>query len=248
MTEPTTTENALVKPEQPSVMGIIAQIANDPNVNVAVMEQLVNLQMKVDEQIQIKALNEALAKLEPLIQPLVKSKAGASTKTGVVKYYYTPYEQIDKMLRPLLKQCGLSLSFSTRQLGDKVFFVGQVQEVTKGGVREALIPYAPDANDQLNGPQKVASGLSYAKRYVVSMLFNLVTEAEDDDGAFAGAITAEQVGKIERLITECGESFDGVAFVRFLEQQCGVSEVTLIPKHKFSEIEAALIQKKGKAK
>ena len=238
-------EQSIVKSEQPSVMDMIAHVAN--GTDVAALEKLVDLQFRILDEQKTAALNAALAQLEPLIEPLAKSKAGARTKEGSVKYYYTPYEATNKMLRPLLKQCGLSLSFSTRQIDGKTYFVGAVQEVSKGGIREAMIPFSPDGNSQLNSVQGIGSGLSYCRRYLVDMLFNLSSDT-DDDGAFAGAITAEQVGKIERLITECGESFDGVAFVRFLEQQCGVSEVTLIPKHKFSEIEAALIQKKGKAK
>jgi len=235
----------VVKSEQPSLIDVIARATADPSVDVGKMAQVVELQLKIDEEIRARVLNEALAKLAPLIAPLKKTKAGASTKAGQVKFYYTPYEQIAKMLAQPLRDCGLSLSFDTRPVGDKVFYVGRVQEVTKGGFREAMIPYAPDANDQLNGPQKVASGLSYAKRYVVSMLFNLVTESDnaDDDGQFAGAISAEQVGEIERLITKCGDAFDGVGFVRFLEKSYGVSEVTKISSDKYEDVKAALLQK-----
>lgn len=241
-----TTELA-VQSDSQSIIQIIADVSKDPNVNVGVMEKLVDLQFRVLEEERQIELNKALARLEPRLKVLTKSKAGAKTKgdNPIVKFWYTPYEEIDRMLRPELRECGLSLSFSTRVIGDKPHFVATVQEVTKGGSREAIIPYAPDSNDQLNAPQKVASGLSYAKRVSVSMLFNLVFEGEDDNAQFAGAISTAQVGTLERLISEC-KNFDREEFANYLEKECGVREIALIPAQAFKEIESKLIQRKNR--
>ncbi|MDE2020341.1 MAG: ERF family protein [Patescibacteria group bacterium] len=235
------TELTKTQPTEQSILEIISSVSKDPNVNVEVMQKLVDLQFVVMEKEQQVELNKALARLEPKLETLMKSKAGAVTKDKQVKFYYTPYEEIDAMLRPALRDCGLSLSFSSRTIGDKTYFVATVQEITKGGQREAVIPYAPDTSDQLNQPQKIASGLSYAKRISVAMLFNLVFKGEDDNAQFAGAITALQAGTLDRLLAE--RDVDRPAFMKFIEKECGVSEITLIPARSFAEIESKLKQK-----
>lgn len=245
------TELATIHEQRPSVMDMIAQVAN--GTDVAALEKLVDLEFRIRDEQKTEALNKALAQLEPKLRTLPKSKSGAKTKADAqgkqkVKFYYTPYQDIDKMLRPALRECGLLLTFDSRVIDGKIFFVAKVQEVTKGGFREVMLPYAPDGNEQLNGPQKVASGVSYAQRYAVKMLFNLVTEDdEDDDGNFAGAITDSQVGKINRLISEI-EGFDYAAFYDYLEAQTGVREIVLIPADKFEEVHARLQQKKERVK
>jgi hypothetical protein len=223
---------------QDPVLAIIARAAEDPNVSADKMERLLEMQFKImNKQAEIE-LNQALAKLEPMLKTLTKTKAGAPTKGGTVKFFYTPYEEIDRMMRPVLRECGLSLTFSTRIVADKPYFIAQVQEVTKGACREAMIPYTPDTSSQMNNPQNIASGLSYAKRISVAMLFNLVFEGEDDNAAHAGALTDAELGIIERLLTE--REVDRAAFLKF----CGVPETSLIPSSLFKEAKSKLEQKK----
>ena len=236
------TEIQVAQPQ--SILEVIANVAKDPNANLSTMERLVELQFRIMDEERTQALNSALARLEPKIQTLVKSKAGAATKGGQVKFYYTPYEDIDRMLRPALRECGLSLSFTTRIVGAGCYLVAAVQEVSKGGIREAMLPYMPDTNDQLSGPQKVSSGLSYAQRRAVALLFNLVFAGEDDDAQFAGAITATEVGTVERLLTEC--AIDRPAFAEYLVKECGVRDIALIPASSFKEIESKLKQRKAR--
>lgn len=231
-----------IQKTEAGILEIIARAATDKDIDVSKMESLLNFQLRIlDKEAEIE-LQKALAKLQPKIQALKKSKAGAKTNQGAVKFYYTPYEDIDAMLRKPLQECGLALSFSTRSVDGKPWFVLRTTEITRGGFIETMIPYAPDTNSQLNGPQQVASGTSYAKRQCVILMFNLVTEGADDNAGFAGAISVEQIGKIERLISECG--VDREAFGKYLESQFGTNEIPLIPAAGFAEVESKLLQKK----
>lgn len=196
-------EVAVHKSESPSILQIIADAASNPNIDADKMSALLTLQERIFKQEQDIALNDALARLTPQLVRLKKSKAGARTKEGAIKYFYTPREDIDTMLRPLLVNCGLSLSFTARPIDGKAWFVATVTEITKGGCKEAMMPYAPDAsNSQLNDPQKVSSGLSYAERHTIAMLFNLVSEDDDDDAEVIGTIGAERGAKLESLIPD----------------------------------------------
>lgn len=195
----------ITKTEEPSILQIIADAAANPSINADKMSALLTLQERIMEHEKSAALNAALALLTPKLTRLKKSKAGAKTRDGAVKYFYTPREDIDSMLRPLLRDCGLSLSFTARDIGGKAWFVATVTEITKGGFKEAMMPYAPDSsNSQLNEPQKVSSGLSYAERHAIAMLFNLVTEGADDNAESTSTIDREQVQQLRILIDKSG--------------------------------------------
>jgi len=236
------TEIIQAEPQSESLFEIISKAATDKSIPVERMIALFELQERLMQKEAEIALNLALAKLEPEIQALTKSKEGAKTKEGAVKFWYTPYEKIDAMLRPLLRKFGLSLSFTTEPYDGKPWSVVTVTEITKGGTKKAMIPYAPDSNTQLNTPQQIASGVSYAKRHLVVLLFNLVTEGADDDAAFAGAIAPEQIGKIERGLVE--GKIDKTKFLQYLEKQFGVKEIALIPASGFDTVAKLLQQKK----
>ena len=196
----------ITKTEEPqSILQIIADAAANPNINADKMSALLTLQERIMEHEKEASLNAALALLTPKLVRLKKSKAGAKTRDGAIKYYYTPREDIDAMLRPLLRDCGLSLSFTAREIGGKAWFVARVTEITKGGFKEAMMPYTPDStNTQLNEPQKVSSGLSYAERHAIAMLFNLVTEGADDDAISTSVISREQAQQLRTLIDKSG--------------------------------------------
>jgi hypothetical protein len=149
------------------------------------------------------------------------------------------------MIRKPLRDCGLSLSFTTRVIADKPYFITQVQESTKGGIKESMLPYMPDTNDQLNAPQKVSSGLSFAERRGIAMLFNLVFADEDDNAQFAGSINAMQVGKVERALTECElhPSFKRSEFLDFIERDWNTREIAMIPAQAYNDIESKLESK-----
>jgi hypothetical protein len=65
----------------------------------------------------------------------------------------------------------------------------------------------------------MGSTLSYGKRYVAEMLFNIVRQGQDDDGKLGGTvfISAEQKEELISLMQE--SKADTVGFLRYMEVQ-----------------------------
>jgi hypothetical protein len=83
-------------------------------------------------------------------------------------------------------------------------YTGKLSHV-KGHSETRSISLPADSSGGKNSIQAVGSTTSYAKRYLVGMLLNIITKGEDDDANGAGArITDEQAQQIEKLINQTG--------------------------------------------
>jgi hypothetical protein len=67
-----------IQKTEAGILEIIARAATDKDIDVSKMESLLNFQLRIlDKEAEIE-LQKALAKLQPKIQALKKSKAGAN--------------------------------------------------------------------------------------------------------------------------------------------------------------------------
>ena len=83
------------------------------------------------------------------------------------------------------------------------------------------MPLPPDVGPGRNALQAMGSTLSYAKRYLAEMLFNIVRENEDDDGQAGGTrrIGGDQKAQLVELMMKCREAGDPVNEVKFFGEQ-----------------------------
>ena len=95
-----------------------------------------------------------------------------------------------------------------------------------------------DTAASMSGPQKVASALTYARRQSLVQVLGLTTTEPDTDAASTDTITAEQVERLELMISESGA--DRQRFTRYLE----VSELAEIRAVDFAAAVAALEAKR----
>jgi hypothetical protein len=120
----------------------------------------------------------------------------------VGRYPFLTYEQMDKVLRPLLTKHGLSLQFwsSAPEAKDVVIVHGAL--TGWGWSRESTYPVPPDTGPGRNALQARGSAQTYAKRYVADLLCNIVRKGKDDDGrgAMETLIDATQVAELAGLI------------------------------------------------
>ena len=217
------TENAVVQlpstaQEQASAMlTIFKEVAMSPDAGskVDVIRAMMEMQRELQKDQAERALNEALARLAP---KLPRIKRTASVQYAVDKnnpkgpketaFKFSRYEDIDKAIRPLLSEEGLSLSFTTAPRtseGGGLIVRGRLSHV-QGAFREAEISVALDSSGGKNNIQAMGSSSSYGKRYVACMLLNIITENEDDDGASAELqfVTVEQADDLDTRVRAFG--------------------------------------------
>jgi len=214
-----------------SIINVIAQAASDPNTNVEKLEKLLDMQERVMNRQAESDYNIAMAELQPLIPQIERTKQADKSK-------YAPYEEIDRILRPLYTKAGFSISFNSRIEGDKMLYTASLAH--KGGhSKTADIVLPADTSGSKNAIQAMGSTTSYAKRYLLGMLFNVVTANEDNDGNLP--LPNEEAVEIDLLITQT--KTDKVKFLKWL----GADSVMNIPQKDYLKAKKALQAKQKKA-
>lgn len=187
-------------------MAMIEKLATNPTAqSVEVIERMMNLQVQWETRQAEKEFNEALARIAQKMPRITKEKGVNYTKEGEAPkkdaFKYATYETIDKLIRPLLVEEGLSLSYNTETREGGGAVVTATLSHKNGHSRRASIPVPLDTSGGKNNIQGMGSTYSYGRRYTMGMLLNIITVGEDDDGA-GGAITDEQAVQIKDGLRE----------------------------------------------
>lgn len=228
-----------------AMINIIAKAASDPNVDVAKLEKLLDMQERImNKQAEID-FNEALARISKQMPRIVKGgsvgyKEDKSNKNSatIEAFKFARYEDIDKAVRPLLEAEGFSLSFDTViKDGGGVIMTGTLAHKS-GHKRSASLPLALDVSGGKNNIQAMGSTTSYGRRYTLCMLLNIVTVGEDDDATAAEFVTNEQAVEIDVLAREVKANMP--VFLKLM----GAESVQEIPAKNYQKAIKALNDKK----
>lgn len=199
-------ETPIVSLDQPtSMLGIIAQAATDPRVDVIKMTALLDMQERLQAKQAEADFNAALARMNT--DKLRVARSGTvDLGAGKGSYKFAKWEDMDKVIRPIMQREGFTLSFDSQPKdGGGIVVTGTLLH-SGGHSRSASIPLALDTGAGRNNLQAMGSTLSYGKRYTAEMLLNIVREDEDDDGKRGGThfIANEQVEQIRALLRDAG--------------------------------------------
>lgn len=190
-------------PEAPLLTAIV-NLARDPATDVGKLEALLRMQAEMERRQAEREAIEAFARLSAAM-PRVKRNGAIDLGKGK-PIPFAKWEDMDKVIRPLLAQEGFTLSFnSATREGGGLVVTGELMH-RSGHVRTAAIPLPIDQGPGRNNLQAVGSTLSYGKRYCAEMLLNIVREGDDDDGTKGGTrfATDDEVAELQALIKETG--------------------------------------------
>ena len=205
-------------------LDLITRAAADPNVDVAKMQALLDMQERIMGRQAEMEFNTAFSAMEPKI-PRIK-KDGLVEYKGSKAFKFATWEAIDHAIRPILREHGFSLSFQTAPAPNGMTVTGTLLH-TSGHSRSSSILLAVDTSGGKNAIQGTGSTFSYGCRYTTRMLLNIVTD-DDDDGRRGGMefITPAQVDQLLAAMNSTKTDID-----RFF-QVMGIEAATV------SEIEA----------
>lgn len=229
-----------------NMMSIIQQVVALPNFDADKLGKLLDMQERIMSKNAEVAFNQALARVSALI-PRIKRTKGVSYKDKEA-FKFTPYEEIDAIIRPLMAEEGFSLSFTSEMRpgdGGGLIVTGTLSH-KDGHSKPASISLALDSSGGKNSIQGMGSTFSYGKRYTACMLLNIVTENEDDDGQSSSksqAIDADSVATIKAKLEEVRANVE--MFLNYMGVK-SLEEITLgeYPK----AINAIMRKSKGAAK
>lgn len=206
MTDITTYTEAPIAPSDNEGAASLVHFAIERGVDVSVLERLVALQERVTERNARAAFFEAVADFQEQCPEIAKSKeAQITTKSGgSYKYTYSPLEEITRTIRPILRRCGLSYSW-TVEPGDKALNVVCVLRHIDGHEERASFPVPIDTTAKMSDAQKNGAALTYGKRQSLTSVLGLTTADEDKDGAGGRSvetISANQADSLDSLMNE----------------------------------------------
>jgi hypothetical protein len=214
-------QTAVVEQEKPQevapatsgddLMTFIQRAALDPAFDVSRLERLIALKERQDERAAKIAYFDAMRALKlqlPIIERnghiVIHEKGKDKIDANIVQNTaFARWEDIDKAITPFLDQHGFSLTFRTGVAPDGKVTVTGIATHELGHSEETTISLPHDSSGSKNPVQAVGSALSYGKRYAATMLLNIRTKGEDDDGQAAGAedpISDDQIMTIIELL------------------------------------------------
>lgn len=164
------------------LMEVIARAARDPSVDIDKMERLIAMQERVQARDAEVAFSDSFASMQPELPAI--TKGGQIVHKGQVISEFAEWEDINKAITPVLSRFGFSLSFKPATVNNMVA-VTAILRHRLGFKDEATLPLPTDTSGAKNAVQGVGSTLSYGKRYAATLLLNLTTEGDDDDGSAA---------------------------------------------------------------
>jgi len=211
------------------------------------LAKLMDLQERYERNRAASAFADALAKFQSKCPQIHKGRRGD-------KANYASFDDIMHVIRPLLAECGLSISFDLDYIDEKRI---DITTIVRHGIHENrtkswcpvpanIIAKATGAGI-LNASQLNGSARSYAKRYAIVEALNIVVTDEDTDGNMPDntPITREQAIQVNDCIE--AKKVDQAAFLQWVTvlAKTEVAEVDQIPAAVFPKVWDMLKRKKG---
>ena len=187
-----------------TMLSVIAQAASNPEVEADKMERLLDMQLRLMDKDSEIQFNKAFAALQQEIPRITKH--GKIVVKGRRQSDYGQYEDLDRVLRPLLNKHGMGLRFTTTpdEAGKGAVYIGTLAHSAGHKITSQMwLPY--DHSGRKNDVQAGGSTMSYAQRYLAKAMLNIVFEGEDNDAQKPNQkISATQAAALEKQLKESG--------------------------------------------
>jgi len=185
-----------VAPRERSILDVIADAVRDPSVDVDKMTKLFDLQERVIQDQRKVAFAAAMGRLAAKMPEIGKH---GESHHGT----YARLEDIDRAIRPLLSAEGFSMSFDSEAVGKDVKVSCKLTHEA-GHSETKAITLQIDNSGSKNPAQAVISTVSYGRRALTKMFFNLMESGEDTDGNDPSVITEEQARDLQAAVEGVG--------------------------------------------
>jgi len=174
------------RPEAGEFVSLVERLATNPAVDVVKLEKIIELQERILRHNAKAAFDEAFSRMQPEI-PEIDEKGQIAVK-GVVRSTYAKLEDINRVIKPILKQFGFSIRHRTEWPEDHkgIIRVVGILGHKDGHSEESAFEAPMDRSEFRTDIQSEGSTVSYGRRYTTIDLLNISTRGQDDDGAKSG--------------------------------------------------------------
>lgn len=163
----------------PDAFALIAMAVQKGTLDIETIKELRALQKEMKADAAREAYVAAMAAFQSECPTVDKTKK-VLNKDGTVRYVYAPLDVIVTQVRPILGKHGLSYSIEATQTPEGITATCKVTHIL-GHTEQSSFTAPVDKDGYMTAPQKVASALTYAKRYAFTNVLGILTGDEDTD-------------------------------------------------------------------
>lgn len=229
-----------------NILTMLERVIARPDVPVEKVQQLFELQLRAKAEQNRQAFMEAFAACQADMQPIARDAPNPQTHSK-----YATHAALDKALRPIYTKHGFGVSFNTADspLEQHVrVLLYLTHEAGHEKIYQADIPCdgkGAKGNDVMTKTHAAGSAMTYGKRYLLALAFNIAVVDSDDDGNAASAqaqngnepISDKQCAELLKLADEVGA--DKARFCKFV----GIQGFAEIKVRDFAKAKAMLERK-----
>lgn len=159
---------------------VIIEAAANPQIDAAKISALVGMQEHLQDREAASAFNTAFAAMAGEIPEI--DEHGRIAHNGKVQSRYAKFEDIKKVITPILTKHGFALAFETDpHSADELTVIGILTHIG-GHERRSRFRSKADTSGSKNAVQGLGSVVTYGKRYTTCDLLNITTREADNDG------------------------------------------------------------------
>lgn len=232
--------NSSAIPVMNPLIAMIERVARDPSIDLDRLERLIEMRNRESALDAEGAFNESMGQIQLEITPIARDSYNPQTRSK-----YASYFAVDKAIRPIYGKHGFSVSFDedVSPLPDHIrvlALVSKGRHTRKSHYDLPIVTTGMKGNVMMTPTHAKAAAVSYAKRYLVGMIFNLSTGEDDDgNGASMGELIGDQqLSQLEEMATEVGANM--AAFCKLLK----VESLEKLPARQFDSAIALLKSKR----
>lgn len=180
-------EQSLAVSESPDIFAFIARAAADPSIDVSKMERMIALRDRELARIAESEFNAAMRECQSEIPLIFRDAVNEHNRSR-----YARLENVNDRVVPVYTRHGFSLSFSTAEspvegclrLTCRVSHTGGHSRDYQADLPLDGVGAQGKANK--TGVQAFGSTVSYGRRYLTLLIFNVTLTNEDTDGRLPG--------------------------------------------------------------
>ena len=226
---------------QPSILHIFERALRDVSLPIERAREIYNLQREIEADLAEREYIRVRSLVEQELEPVAKDASNPSTKSR-----YATLPQVIQAVRPIYSKHGIVVEFDTAdsQRGEAWIKVLAFLSHESGYKRAYHIDMPADGKgaqgrDVMTRTHATGSAVSYGRRYLLLMIFNIAVGGEDDDGNAAGrkdvdvvpaTLSFEQAEELTQAIKAAGKSIEW--FYGFSQ----LKEVRDLPPERFEKV------------
>ena len=197
-----------VESDTARVIQAILEVASSEKLNLPAVDKLNDLRLALKDEEGLRRFNSAMNAAQAELLPIATDSANPQTRSK-----YASYAALDRVARPIYTKHGFGLSFDTEPspTPDHVLVVCYCSHGDY--VRKYKLDMPADGKgarggDVMTKTHAAGSAMTYGRRYLLALIFNLVVGADDDGNAAGGEvkfIKPDDAEIVRKLVLEVGK-------------------------------------------